>query len=545
MNINNYLHLLVILDSDESTNTTNYENVISQDAIDEARRQCFIWNLEDKYSILGRQYKSTVRGLYPLLYHIRKYTNNNIVYISQTDKNLLPFYNNSHTNIHYAIHKLLIDKAKVLWDLKSEYKAHNKAKYYYVCSENLDTMFKIYESVVTSQSKAIVTDGGTSKHLIPVYYSFPSFNSDLEIHEDYSFEEVKETIIMRYPCIPYYSDLVNKLNEHAVNYDERIRFEISPQFSSKGKITKLKIRAFSGTCLLKSLEKQEKKCRLQGIEFVVDNNTRYREHYLNERFGEWEEYDIKGSVPRVSRAMAEYGDMGDLNEDIYQTIFEPFVKDYHNYFDSTVTEWCDSVRNFFKLLFMRLFFGGTPKQIVNNILSSEKKKTNKAIKDRVSDINLSPFSSLKNRGVDLELLIDKYQRRVFEVCHRTYENKRDTSVFLHESCIYLEVRKELFKRGIDVVQVYDGFYFKKGTLPPDMDEIIQLSALRYYNINNKIVKLNAIENISKSLCETPITKLRISERVSTLSYTDVIDTGIEFIDPNKQKSNFNIKQCKI
>lgn len=535
MNIHDYLHLLSILESDKFSNIVDYKNVFSNDALDEARRECTIWNIEDKISVLGRQYKSSVKSLYPLLCHIRKYLNNNIVYISQTDKNLLPLYNNCHINIHNAIHNRLIAKAKVLWDLKTEYKAHHKAKAYYVCLENLDTMFKIYESEVASQSKVMDKDGEISKQLIPVCYFYPSLNSNLKIHEDYSFDEVREAVIMRYPCIPYYCDLIEKLNAHAVNYDERIRLDITPKISSKGKITKLKTRAFSGTCLLKSLEKQVKKCRMLGVECVVDPNTRYREHYLNERFGEWEEYDIRGSVPRVSRAMAEYGDMGDLNEDIYQTIFEPFVKDYHNYFDSTVTEWCDSVRNFFKLLFMRLFFGGTPKQIVNNILSSEKKKINKSIKDGVSDINLSPFSSLKNMGVDLELLIDKYQRRVFEVCHRTYENKRDTSVFLHESCIYLEVRKELFKRGIDVVQVYDGFYFKKGTLPPDMDEIIQLSALRYYNINNKIVKLNAIENISKSLCETPITKLRISERVSTLSYTDVIDTGIEFIDLNKRK----------
>ena len=535
MNINNYLHLLAILDSDSTLpNATDYNNV-PQDMLDDAKRQCFVWSIKDAPSVLGRQYVFTIKHLYPLLYHIKKHVRkNNIVYISQTDKNLLPFYNNSQPKIHYAIHNVLIDKAKVLCDFNLPYTPHHEAKKYYVCLENLDTMLKLHKSIVSSQAETTPAKGEVAYQHIPAYFLLPSFNSDLGIHEDYSFEEIEEAIIKRYPCIPYYKKLVKKLNAHAINEDEIIKFDITANTSRKCKITKLKIRAFSGTCLLKSLEKQEKKCRLLGTECIINPNTRYREHYLNKRFGEWEEYDIKGSVPRVSRAMANQGDMGDLNEDIYRTIFEPFVKDYQLYFDETVTEWCESVRNFFKLFFMRLFFGGTPKQIVYNILSSERKERNKAIRDGVPADNLSPFSTLVENGVNLVSLIDKYQKRVFKVCHRTDAQKRDTSVFLHESCIYLEVRNELFKRGIEVVQVYDGFYFKKGTLPPDMDEIIQRAASKYYNINHEIAVSNAIQADINALRETPITTTNIHPIPSSISDSEIIETGIEFIKPKRK-----------
>lgn len=524
---------MAILDSNNTHITVpEYTTMFSQGELDEAEKQCVIWDAKDAQDILGRKYKSIIRNLYPLLCHIKKHTQCNIVYISQTDKSLLPFYNDDHPKIHYAIHKLLIEKAKVLYDLKSTYKPHSVAKCYYVCLENLDTMLKLYKSLVGSQTNVIATEGEV---LEPVYFSLPSFNSNLCIHEDYSFDEVREATLMRYPCMPYYNNLLAQLNACALNNDEIIRFSITPKFSKKGKITKLGIRAFSNTCLLKSLEKQKKKCRQQGREYVVDPNIRYREHYLNERFGEWEEYDIKGSVPRVSRAMANHGDMGDLNEDVYRTMFEPFVQDFQICFDESAPGWCEPVRSFFKLLFMRLFFGGTPKQIVSNILSKEKKDREKAIKEGRPDERLAPFSSMIEQGVDLVPLIERCQKSVFDYCCRTVKKKRDTSVFLHESCIYLEVRKELFNRGIDVVQVYDGFYFKKGTIPCDMEDIIQRAASEYCNGNKKFALFNAHQSIGKALCEKPLDTTTITETPTTTSDADTIATNIVFIKPGHKK----------
>lgn len=37
----------------------------------------------------------------------------------------------------------------------------------------------------------------------------------------------------------------------------------------------------------------------------------------------------------------------------------------------------------------------------------------------------------------------------------------DSEIFLHESCIYMDLQKELLERGFDVTVVYDGFYVGK------------------------------------------------------------------------------------
>ena len=55
-------------------------------------------------------------------------------------------------------------------------------------------------------------------------------------------------------------------------------------------------------------------------------------------------------------------------------------------------------------------------------------------------------------------------------------------IFIHESNIYLLVGEELMNRGIDFLQCYDGFYFRKGERPEDMAEIVKSKAEEYYRV---------------------------------------------------------------
>lgn len=549
----NLQHMLTILDAEEKNEMSHVVKPVDKFILEDAKNQCPLWHIDNACDVLGRQYKSTLLTLYPLLRHIERYTYNNVVYISQTNRNLLPFYSNSHERIYYLIHKVLIEKAKVLYDLESEYRAHYTAKNYYVCIENLNTMLELYARVKEEKepllgigdSRTLFKDDEYEYKLNPVYLNYPSLslNSALSVHEFYSFEEVKLALFQHYSYFSYYQYLVEILNKKISRADEKIQFDIKPKYSNKGKISKLGIRAFSRICLLKSSEKHKKKCDLLGIDAVADPNIKYREQYLKERFGEYEEYDVHASVPRVSRAMATNGDMGDLDEDLYRTMFEPFVEDYHKYINPSVTEWCDEVRQFFKMIFMRLFFGGTPKQIARNILDREGKEANKAIQRGENTENLTPFSNIIQQGFDLVGIIAKWQNTVYEYCGRSKSNRHDTSVFLHESCIYLEVRLELAKRGIDVVQVYDGFYFKKGTMPDDMDEIIKSAALEYYRANKKVALFNisnSIENLPKAkrMCMIKnISRILTPADISPDDMVDLVAPNVIFVNPDKILTN--------
>ena len=76
--------------------------------------------------------------------------------------------------------------------------------------------------------------------------------------------------------------------------------------------------------------------------------------------------------------------------------------------------------------------------------------------------------------------------------------ERDSEIFLHESCIYMDVYEQLLNDGYEVLQVYDGFYMNKEN--KDIQKIIESKAMNYYNkyINNNNKESNIYNTIVKS-----------------------------------------------
>ena len=67
----------------------------------------------------------------------------------------------------------------------------------------------------------------------------------------------------------------------------------------------------------------------------------------------------------------------------------------------------------------------------------------------------------------------------------------DSEIFLHESCIYMQLVDELFKLGFDVIQVYDGFYVRNrddvnqeqfNDIVNDLLDTITLNYIKSYKI---------------------------------------------------------------
>ena len=54
-------------------------------------------------------------------------------------------------------------------------------------------------------------------------------------------------------------------------------------------------------------------------------------------------------------------------------------------------------------------------------------------------------------------------------------------IFLHESLLYIDFVHELRQRGIEVVQVYDGFYMREGAASnEELERLMRQCAMRYY-----------------------------------------------------------------
>lgn len=264
----------------------------------------------------------------------------------------------------------------------------------------------------------------------------------LRIDKSFTNEEIKAAIEKAYPQIAYYRSIVEELNKTTCTASNAIKFEESIKRSRSGNITKIGIRATQWLSCFPSINKEHIKKYSDG---------EFRENILRKNWSNYDEYDVKGSVPRIARFI-NLNEWEDLSVDSYERIFSNF--DFTKL--GLNSGWTEYNRQKAKELFMLLYFGGSEKEII------------KSIKDRGLFV-----------GIDLIEPVKELKYYVMSYCGSSA--KKDTSIFLHESCIYLEVMAELAKRNIKVLQVYDGFYFPKGQMPLDMDNIVYESVRRYYS----------------------------------------------------------------
>ena len=161
-----------------------------------------------------------------------------------------------------------------------------------------------------------------------------------------------------------------------------------------------------------------------------DYNGRWRKDYLDQVFGKgmWEEYDVSGSVYRITKLLNK-GEWDEPEVDPYR---EMFGRDFRKPGD----------RDAFKLFCMSLKFDD-PKMI----------RAHKALK--------MPKCRAKMGKKEMQNVIDEAVGRM-----EAYTGQRmGSEVFLWESLLYVDFAYWLRKgMGLEMVQVYDGFYLRKGQM---------------------------------------------------------------------------------
>lgn len=201
-----------------------------------------------------------------------------------------------------------------------------------------------------------------------------------------------------------------------------------------------KRRATSRFCSLPTKEKEHK-----------DIPLIYREDYLDNFFGKdnWEEYDVPSSVPQVFHLLNKGFWLG---KRVYNMTSDPAK---------------------FKEYAMRLMFNKSNVQIARAILLLEDNK--------LHTLNLERHDKFYAKQTD-PALVEIAGNMKQELENIIGSTKMGGEVFQHESNIYLLVGEELMNRGIDFLQCYDGFYFRKGERPADMAEIVKSKAEEYYRV---------------------------------------------------------------
>ena len=154
---------------------------------------------------------------------------------------------------------------------------------------------------------------------------------------------------------------------------------------------------------------------------------------------DYKEYDVKSSIARVTYLM-NTGVWLDDDIDLYEIMFKKFTElcPDGQYSES---DWNEETRAVFKYFHMRGYF------------------------DTYAKMSLHIKNELRKR-----IKFNKKQWQGFDQMMKSYKDSitsavgdlLDSEVFFHESCIYIDVLLSLLENGINVLQIYDGFFVSIG-----------------------------------------------------------------------------------
>ena len=313
-------------------------------------------------------------------------------------------------------------------------------------------------------------------------------NSNLHMRLPYvSDDEITEYIeTVKYPQIRDYQKLADEINSrYYVNesYDLGIRFNTKITRSKGGLISKIGIRATNGIVASKEHDNGKNSGRI------------WRKEILDRYFGKdnYMEFDVKSSIYRINHFL-NFNVWLDNDIDLYKEM-------YGKEFDSK------EQRDQYKLFAMKLYFDKSIKKLRHHTVMG---------RDR---------TELSLTDEDLEMTLEEMKKNMTEVIGETY----DSEIFLHESCIYMDLCKELLERGFKVIQVYDGFYVNKdnGMTEKKFNELCQVIlddiSMRYKE--RYLMNKEDINKDNKEINDIIINSANIRENRNWM--TELLDNGYD------------------
>lgn len=273
-----------------------------------------------------------------------------------------------------------------------------------------------------------------------------------------SNERIIAALEERYPQVPYYAKIVDKLNKSRPNED-KIKFKFTLKFRTKnGKryLTKIGFRASSLLCNYKEHE--------NANPFFMG---KWRKDYFIPKYGNYDHYDVNASIYRLTYNLNHDEALG-FDQDVYEMM-------YGHKFDSKED------RDAYKRICMRLMFGKL------NQLGNQ-------VERRLSKLENNPYDRIR-RDI-IQDTMSEAKINMYEALGSSY----DSEIFLHESCIYIDMLSKM-PNNQNISLVYDCFYYKSDyQLNIDDFNTLYLSSLNSYKSMfsssiKPLVKLDALYHI--------------------------------------------------
>lgn len=367
----------------------------------------------------------------------------------------------------------LIEIADDNYQFNSKNKKYNKSKTYKYYYENELKLKKYYEE--NDINKCVIkndTYEKVNKKILPI----ANFNNDQvkfssKLHlmkpDNYTisqFENYLYAILYEnYPLFRYYQSLADEINyKYYYDYPEMALCFI-PTFTwnhGNKSIKKIGIRCTNS--LVSAKNNKEKNENFYGL-FKEDILKLYKFN-LNK--------DIKSSIPRITLSINK-GKWISEDVDIYKEIYKNYKTIKEN--DEKEDIYLPVVRNFFeiresiKFLHMRGYFDNEKMLGIHTAYAMGEKRTENELKEIDKEMSFFKEAIILSEGT-------------------LYDNE----IFLHESCICIDVLHELLEEGYFVWNCYDCFYARKKGVSQEQFET-HVSELIEQKANEYILKINNID----------------------------------------------------
>lgn len=228
-----------------------------------------------------------------------------------------------------------------------------------------------------------------------------------------------EALNNEYPQIKDYQEKIATLNEKSNDDMATITMKPNLKINECGTLTKTGIRAYNAYCSIRSQD---------------------RKTYLHNLWGDCNEYDRKASIHSLAYFLNNHKAIPE-NADIYPYLWRG------------VDKWCneeeqykkcsfdnDIQRNNYKSIFgQRLFFCKTENALIHSLKNGAK---NNPIAKKF--VNSAKFAEQ----------VKEIRENYYRLIQKTY----DSEIFLHESCIMIDLCLAIQKRGYKVVLIFDCVY---------------------------------------------------------------------------------------
>ena len=294
----------------------------------------------------------------------------------------------------------------------------------------------------------------------------------------YKFDKissVEKAVYRQYPWLKNYQSKLKYLNKKQPELPQN-RMNINVKHDN-GYLQKISVRYSNNKVSLKA------------------NNGATERHEFCYRNGLNYSFDIKSSIHKITYLM-NTGIWLPQSTDMYEMYHKEAIKN---------GVWNKTIRQLVKDFMQRCYFDKSKKTAV------------KHCKDEYLKQHYKCYDDAKVYSNMCGLLYDAMRK----VLGKTY----DSEVFLHESCIMIDVMWELIvHRGCKVFPVYDALYFDKEQ--NDIEQIVEKCALKYYKMVKKCT----------SPSYTQYSYGTINYPVSTISSITTISNNCISIDSRKHSA---------